>query len=134
MAQLKKDCKGEKKSKYRVTVAFVVNAAGKSESLPIVIWRSNTPRCFRGIKKDSLPVRYYSQSKSWMTGEIFHQILKSLNSKLKVNGRSVLLMMDNTGCHPVDVTKKYSNIKVIFLPPNTTSKLTTIGPRNYYGF
>ena len=68
-----------------------------------------------------------------MTGEIFHEIHKSLHSKLKVNGRLVLLIMDYAGYHPIDVLEKCSNIKVIFLPPNTTSKLA-IGPRNYYDY
>ena len=99
LGQMKAECKGGKKSKHRVTIAFFVNAAGESESLPVVIWKSQNPRCFKGVKKESLPVRYYSQPKSWMTGDILHDILRSLNCKLK------------------------SNIRVLFLPPNTTSKL-----------
>lgn len=43
LGQMKKECKGGKKSKHRVTIAFFVNAAGESESLPIVIWKSKSP-------------------------------------------------------------------------------------------
>ena len=123
LGQVKKECKGGKKSKLRVTIAFIVNAAGGSESPPIVIWKSNNPRCFKGVKKESIPVVYYSQAKSWMTGDILCDVLKSINQKLKQNGRSVFLFMDNAGCHPADLEERYSNIKVMFLPPNTTSKL-----------
>ena len=42
-----KECKGGKKSKQRFTIAFIVNAAGKSESKPIIIWKSENPRCFK---------------------------------------------------------------------------------------
>ena len=123
LAETTKECKGGKQSKHRVTIAFFVNGAGESESPPIVIWKSNNPRCFKGVKKESLPVRYYSQAKCWMTGEILSDILSYLNQKLRSKGRSVLLFMDNAGCHPSDMADKYSNIKVLFLPPNTTSKL-----------
>ena len=57
-----------------------------------------------------------------MTGEILHDILKSINYNLKAKGRTVLFM-DNAGCHPSDLAEHYSNIKVMFLQPNTTSKL-----------
>ena len=68
LGKFKGECKGGEKSKHRVTIAFFVNAAGESEHLPVVIWKSCNPRCFKGVKKESLPVCYYSQPKPWMTG------------------------------------------------------------------
>ena len=58
-----------------------------------------------------------------MTGDILHKILSDFNHKMIQQKRSVLLFMDNAGCHPHDIEGKYNNIKIVFLPPNTTSKL-----------
>ena len=117
-----KKCKGGKKSKHRVTVALLANAVGGKED-PIVIWKSKKPRCFRGTVKSSLPVKYFNQDNAWMTGEILHQVLALFNRRMSNEKRSVILFIDNAGCHPEDVVGKYSNIKVVFLPANTTSKL-----------
>ncbi len=51
--------KGGNKSKLRDTICFFVNATGESASLPVVIWKSAKPRCFKGITKSKLPVSEY---------------------------------------------------------------------------
>ena len=86
-------------------------------------WKSENPRCFKGIDKTELPVQYFSQPKGWMTGEILDRVLSKWDQKLRSTGRSVVLLMDNAGCHPPELKEAYTNIKIIFLPPNTTSKL-----------
>ena len=48
---------------------------------------------------------------------------QKLNQKLSSKGRSTVLLMDNTGCHPQEIKDKYSNMKIISLPSNTTCKL-----------
>ena len=58
-----------------------------------------------------------------MTGEILDSVLTGFNQKMRAQRRSVALLLDNAGCHPQELQGKYSNIKIVFLPPNTTSKL-----------
>ena len=55
-----------------------------------------------------------------MTGEFFSDILRKMNIKLIRENRSIVLFIDNCKAHPV---VSLSNMKVICLPPNTTSVL-----------
>ena len=123
LGQKGKLCKSDKKSKERMIVVLFVNAAGGKEIKAAVIWKLGNPRCFKGVDKNSLPVDCFSQAKSWMTGEIMHHILQKVNCRLRLEGRSILLLMDNARCHPKYLSTKLSNINVVFLPPNTTSVL-----------
>ena len=123
LGQKGKLCKGGKKSNGRMTVALFVKVARGKEIKAAVIWKSENPRCFKGVDKNSLPVDYFFQAKSWMTGEIMHNILQKVNRRLRLEGRSILLLMNNAGCHPKDLSTKFSNINVVFLSPNTTSVL-----------
>ena len=50
-------------------------------------------------------------------------ILLNLNRQLIRERRNILLLMDNVSSHSHDLTDKFSNIKVVFLPVNTTSRL-----------
>ena len=115
-------CKGGKKAKQRFMIALIANAAGGKESA-IVIWKAEKPRCFKGVDVSKLPVKYFSQANAWMTGEILDEVLTKLNHCLSSCSRSIVLLLDNAGCHPHDLKGKYSNIRIIFLPPNTTSQI-----------
>ena len=111
--------KGIKTSKERLTVLLTCSATGEKLK-PMVIGHSLNPRCFRGVDKDLLPVTYRSNRKAWMTSELFKDWLEHLNSKMLAQGRNILMFVDNCSAHP---DMQLSNMKLVFLPPNTTSRL-----------
>ena len=106
------------------TVTFIVNAAGASEAKPIVIWKLDKPLCFKKVNKSQLPVQYFSQKKPWMTGDILDQVLSKIDRSLRVNDRSVLLLMDNAGyVTPKNCCASIHIYIIVYLPANTTSDL-----------
>jgi len=124
LAEKRKKCKGRKKSKERLTVAFFANAAGDTEP-PAVIGKDVKPRCFKGLRNLKKPhgVPYYSNTKAWVNNKIMTDLLATLNQRLSRTGRKILLLIDNVSSHDPALQEKFSNIKVVFLPINTTSKL-----------
>jgi len=109
-------CHGGKISKEGLTVLLCTNSVGEFEK-PVIIGKAENPRCFKGVNKGLLGVDWYSNRKAWMTRDIMTQWLTKLN-KLMRQKRKILLFMDNASSHP---QKEFSNIVIIFLPPNTTS-------------
>jgi hypothetical protein len=71
-------CHGGRHTKDRLTVLLCVNSGGSDKQVPIVIGKSSKPRCFKDVKK--LPIKYYANSKAWMTTEIFCSFLHSLDT------------------------------------------------------
>lgn len=93
--------------------------AGSEKLKLLVIGKSKKPRCFKHVK--SLPVQYEANIKAWMTGEMFASWLWKMDRDFERQKRKVLFFVDNCTAHPN--VSGLCAIKVIFLPPNTTSKL-----------
>ena len=108
---------GGKKSKDRITLMVCSNMSGTDKKKLLVIGKSKQPRCFKNVK--SLPVDYEANCNAWMTSEIFENWLRSWDKQLRLQCRKILLLVDNCPAHPN--VKALTNIKLEFLPPNTTS-------------
>ena len=57
-----------------------------------------------------------------MKSDIMANVLTKLNNKLKRTDQQILLFLDNAPCHPSSIKGMFSNIKIEFLPKNTTSR------------
>ena len=97
----------------------LATASMVEEKLPSLdIGKSANPRCFKSIKK--LPLSYEFNKKAWMTATIFEAWAKKLNSRMRKRNRAVALVLDNCTADPNVVG--LTNVKFIFLRPNTTAK------------
>ena len=84
-----------------------------------VIGKSKSPRCFKNIKH--LLCRYRSQNKSWMDSILFEEWVREIDRRFTAEGKKIALVVDNCPAHPsID---NLVSVDLIFLPPNTTSKL-----------
>ena len=110
-------CSGGKLSKERLTVLFCASMTGQKEKL-LVIGKSARPRALKNVSIKDLPVIWKSNKKAWMTREIMGEWLAELDRKMGIENRKILLFLDNAASHPRNLHLK--NIKIIFLPPNTT--------------
>ena len=107
---------GLKMSKKRLTVMLCASNSGK-KLLPAIIGTAKKPRNYHPNPN----IRYFSNKTAWMTGDIFTEWLKELDENLCKKGEKILLFVDNCPSHIVKSELK--NVKVEFLPKNTTSML-----------
>ena len=114
-------CTGGKRSKTRISVLLCANKSGTDKLKPLVIGKSQNPRCFKNVR--SLPVHYTNNKKSWMTSQIFLDFLERFDRKLTREKKKAILLIDNCPSHPNPLPIQLKQLKVKFLPKNTTSKL-----------
>jgi hypothetical protein len=116
------DVGGWKKEKSRLTLFLVANMDGSHKLRPVVIGTAKKPQCLKRYNMGvaDLPVMYFSNTKAWMSMNIYEQFMERWNRKLYYQKRHILLFLDNASGHS---SATYSNIRVEFLPPNTTAKL-----------
>ncbi|GBM71388.1 Tigger transposable element-derived protein 4 [Araneus ventricosus] len=100
-----------KKNKVPLTVILCANADGSEKLLPLIIGKSKKPRCFKNVK--TLPTKYLSNKKSWMTMSFFTDWLKGLDDKMRKQKSRIILFIDQCPAHPPD-TDFLKNITVKF--------------------
>ena len=111
-------CSGDKNSKVRLTGMAATSETGEKLEM-FVIGKPKKPWCFKNVKQ--LLCRYRAQRKSWMTGVLFEEYVRKLDSSFQAQSRKVAVLIDNCPAHPE--IKKLTNINLIFQPPNTTSSV-----------
>jgi len=109
------EAKGGKLAKERLTICLLCSSTGEKFK-PLVIGKAAMPRAFNKVLPKDIIWR--SNSKAWMTATYFMEYLQNFNCMMERQNRKVLLLLDNAPCHP---HFELNNVKLIFLPPNTTA-------------
>lgn len=92
---------------------------------PLLINKALRPRAFKGVDIKSLPVHWMANKKGWVTSTVFSEwfyncFIPEVKRYMNDKGMpfKIFLLIDNAPGHPV---LEHPNVKVIFLPPNTTA-------------
>ena len=78
---------------------------------------SNPKRCY-----PSLQMSLFWKQESLDEFRTMKNILESLNRRLQLKQRKIILYMDDAPCYPASLQHELSNRSIVFLPKNTTSK------------
>ena len=92
---------------------------------PVTISQLKAPRCFRSLRGPSTPmsVHYFSNSRIWMKSDITKTALAKLDCRMNFENRKIILFFDKGTRHPEGLQNGLTNIKLVFLFKNATSRL-----------
>ena len=113
---------GSKKNCTRITIAFTANADGTHKLEPFIIGNATRPRCFKKKTGEELGFYYRNNKKAWMTAMFFQEWIQKFDQEMRRSNRHVLLILDGAPSH-VTSAITLTNVKVLLLPPYTTSKI-----------
>ncbi|CAI5986912.1 unnamed protein product [Closterium sp. NIES-64] len=123
---------GHKIPKERLMVGFLINADGTHPFRPLVISKSKRPHDFLPDYDPELLCYWKSNKKGWMTSELFTAFMEQLNAAMYAEKRHIIILLDNASRHVLKTetataedlsgfcTRLLSNIRLVYLPPDTT--------------
>ncbi|KAG7176727.1 Tigger transposable element-derived protein 1-like 59 [Homarus americanus] len=121
-------CQGQKLHKECITVCFTTNASGTCKLKLSVIHTSRKPHAYKNMDMTKLNVHWLTARKAWMFSTLslswfddcFVPDVKNFCEQQNVPFK-ILLLLDNAPGHSPLLLDRHPNVKVVFLPPNTTS-------------
>ncbi|XP_023242991.1 tigger transposable element-derived protein 1-like [Centruroides sculpturatus] len=98
---------------------------------PLLVYCSENPRTLKNKSKSDLPVIWKSNRKAWVAASLFedwfgHHLIPEVerSCQSKQIPFKVMLIIDNAPCHTLATLTNFDpRVKVVFLPPSTTSLL-----------
>nr|XP_031850389.1 tigger transposable element-derived protein 1-like [Nomia melanderi] len=139
ISKKEKTASGFKVSEDRITLLLCSNASGDFMTKPLLVYRSLNPCALRGINKNTLPVYWKTNPRAWVTRDLFRDwflncFVPEVENYLKQKNLSfkALLLLNDAPNHPQDLS--HPNVKIVFLPPKTTSLLQPLDQGIIYTF
>ena len=130
ISRKEKTMPGFKAAKDWLTLMLGGNASGDFKLKPLLVYRADNPRALKNINKSQLPVIWKSNKKAWVTLVVFkdwffHHFIPEVKLYCQENDIpfKILLILDNAPGHPPYLDDLDPDVKVVYLPPNTTSLL-----------
>jgi hypothetical protein len=100
-----------------MSIVMATNSSG-TEKLPLLfLGKAKKPRW---LPKKPATALYQGTSKGWMTVSVFQEWLRDLDKTMGEARRKIMLLVGNAPVH-ITPDDTLANVKVEFLPPNTTA-------------
>ena len=71
----------------------------------------------------TIPCQCMAAGKGWMTASLLITIIDELDKDMRLQGRNIILLMDQAGPHTPVKNKVWNNVTIQYLPANTTCRL-----------